>query len=257
MAALLMMYVDREIEGWGTEDVRNMIEIQRAVLGYRKAELDPALGERTDEVAALLEAAGAGDMQRLLASPSTTHSSAVDSDGTGCAITVSAGYGSGMMVEGTGIWLNNSLGEIELNPHGLHADPPGTRLVSNMAPTVARQQAGSVLAIGSPGADRITTANASVLHNFITLGMSLRDAVSHPRLHTEIFEGEWQVAYEPGVPTGHVAGIIARRFPDLSMYFGGVQAALWDPTAGLFETADPRRAGGVARGGFDHTPHVG
>jgi gamma-glutamyltranspeptidase/glutathione hydrolase len=41
------------------------------------------------------------------------------------------------------------------------------------------------------------------------------------------------------------------------MYFGGVQAALWDPDAGLFETADPRRAGGVARGGFDHTPHEG
>jgi gamma-glutamyltranspeptidase/glutathione hydrolase len=256
MAALLMMYAGRAIEGWDAVDVRNMIEIQRAVLGFRKAELDPAPGERADEVAALLEAAGAGDIQRLLGSPSTAHTSAVDTDGTGCAITVSAGYGSGMMVEGTGIWLNNSLGELELNPHGLHTDPPGTRLVSNMAPTVARQNVGSVLAIGSPGADRITTANASVLHNFITLGMSLRDAVSHPRLHAEIFEGEWRVAYEPGLPVRSVPGVTARRFPDLSMYFGGVQAALWDPEAGLFETADPRRAGGVARGGLDHTPHI-
>jgi len=257
MAALLMMYAERGIAGWDAVDVASMIEIQRAVFGYRKAELDPAAGERGDEAAALLEAAGAGDMQRLLGSPSTTHTSAVDSDGAGCAITVSAGYGSGMMVAGTGIWLNNSLGEIELNPHGLHADPPGTRLVSNMAPTVARQSVGSVLAIGSPGADRITTANASVLHNFITLGMSLRDAVSHPRLHSEIFEGNWRAAYEPGLPVHDMPEVTARRFPDLSMYFGGVQAALWDPAAGLFETADPRRAGGVARGGFDHTPHSG
>jgi gamma-glutamyltranspeptidase/glutathione hydrolase len=40
-----------------------------------------------------------------------------------------------------------------------------------------------------------------------------------------------------------------RRFPDISMYFGGVQASLWDPLAGLFEVADPRRTGGIARGG--------
>jgi gamma-glutamyltranspeptidase/glutathione hydrolase len=251
------MYASRGVTGWEPQHVQEMIEIQRSVLGYRKGTLDPASGDRTAEVAILLDAAGAGDMQRLLGSPSTSHISAVDSDGTGCAITVSAGYGSGMMVKGTGIWLNNSLGELELNPHGLHADPPGTRLVSNMAPTVARQQIGSVLAIGSPGADRITTANASVLHNFVTLGMSLRAAISHPRLHTEVFEGEWRAAHEPGLPVRSAAGVTARRFPDISMYFGGVQAALWDPDAGLFETADPRRAGGVARGGFDHTPHEG
>jgi gamma-glutamyltranspeptidase/glutathione hydrolase len=257
MAALLMLYVSEGVDGWTARDVRKMIEAQRAVFGFRKEQFDPALGERLESSAILLEAAGEGDLSRLLGSPSTAHVSAVDSDGTGCAITVSAGYGSGMMVAGTGIWLNNSLGELELNPHGIHADPPGTRLVSNMAPTVVRQDRGSVMAIGSPGADRITTANAAVLHNYITLGMSLRDAVGHPRLHTELFEGAWRAAHEPGLPVAGVDAIEARRFPDLSMYFGGVQAALWDPDAGLFETADPRRAGAVARGGFDHTPHGG
>ncbi|MCP3994536.1 MAG: gamma-glutamyltransferase, partial [bacterium] len=146
-------------------------------------------------------------------------------------------------------WLNNSLGEIELHTGGFHGVPPGTRLVSNMAPTIARSRHGAVLAIGSPGASRITTAVSSVLVNFIHLGMSLSDSIEHARLHTEIFNGVPTVTYEPGIDLSAVSGFDLRRFPDISMYFGGVQAALWDPLAGFFEMADRRRSGGVAHGG--------
>ena len=59
-------------------------------------------------------------------------------------------------------------------------------MISNMAPTVARRRDGAVLSVGSPGASRITTAIAQVLVNFIHLGMSLSDAVAHPRLHVEV-----------------------------------------------------------------------
>ncbi len=79
--------------------------------------------------------------------------------------------------------------------------------------------------------------------------MSLTEAVEHPRLHVEVFEGVPSVAYEPGLPVRPVDGLALRPFPDRSMYFGGVQAALWEPRAGLFAAADPRRTGGVARGG--------
>ena len=118
-----------------------------------------------------------------------------------------------------------------------------------MAPTVARSADGAVLAIGSPGADRITTAISTVLLNYIHLGMSLSDAVAHPRLHTESFDGLPRIAHEPGLPVRPVDDMTPRRFPDISMYFGGVQATLADPLAGLFEAADPRRTGGIARGG--------
>ena len=74
----------------------------------------------------------------LRGSSSTAHISAVDDDGNACAITMSSGYGAGLCIPGTGILLNNSLGEVELNRHGLHALPPGTRLASNMAPTTGR-----------------------------------------------------------------------------------------------------------------------
>ncbi len=248
MAAMLLLLGGGAFESWSAEDIETLIRVQRAVLTYR-TEFLVGHHDRLAEAQRLLELARLGDLEGIISAPSTTHTSTVDSDGNACSVTVSAGYGSGALVDGTGFWLNNSLGEIELNPQGLHALEPGTRLVSNMAPTVARSRSGAVLAIGSPGADRITTAISSVLVNFIHLGMALSDAVDHPRVHAEIFEGVPTAAYEPGIPVRPFEDVQVRRFPDLSMYFGGVQAVLFDPRAWLFEAADPRRTGGIAHGG--------
>jgi len=251
LAAMLLLIEDHPFGEWSVAEVETLARVQRAVLQFRSHRLDPDSSDRTREAQHLLDLAKMGDLEGLMSAPSTVHTSAVDSAAVACSITVSAGYGSGMIVPGTGFWLNNSLGEIELHPEGYHHHPPGARLVSNMAPTVARGANGSVLAIGSPGANRITTAISSVLLNFIHLGMSLSDAVAWPRLHTEVFAGVPTIAFEPGLPVHSFDGLTARRFPDLSMYFGGVQATLFDPVAGLYEAADPRRTGGVARGGTD------
>jgi gamma-glutamyltranspeptidase/glutathione hydrolase len=249
MSAMLLLLRDPPFAGWSTEGTCRVAEVQRAVMNYRTETLRE-YGSRGEAAALLLEHAAAGDLAALLRSPSTVHTSAVDSDGTACSVTVSAGYGSGAMVPNTGMWLNNSLGEMELTSEGFHALEPGTRLVSNMAPTVARRDDGSILAVGTPGADRITTCLSSVLLNFVHLGMSLSDAVAFPRLHVEVFDGKPTIAYEPGLPCVPFDDLDVRRFPDLSMYFGGVTAALWDPIAGLFGAADPRRTGGTARGGL-------
>ena len=152
------------------------------------------------------------------------------------------------MAGGTGLWLNNSLGEMELHPEGLHDLSPGTRLTSNMSPTICRHDDGTVLAIGSPGASRITTAISQVLFNFIDLGMSLEQAISHPRLHFEMFNDVPTVAFESGLNTDKL-DLSTRHFEGLSMYFGGVQAALYHPGDGLTAAADPRRKGAVAIGG--------
>ena len=193
-----------------------------------------------------MELAALGDLQTLLSSPSTTHTSAVDSQGLACSISLSSGYGSGVMITGTGMLLNNSLGELELHPQGLEGLTPGTRLISNMAPTIARKSDGTVLAIGSPGASRITTAIAQVLINFIDLGMSLAEAVNYPRLHVEVFEEQVSIAFESGLPLEAIPGFVLREFTQPSMYFGGIQATLWQPATGFVAVADPRRAGGVA-----------
>jgi gamma-glutamyltranspeptidase/glutathione hydrolase len=152
------------------------------------------------------------------------------------------------MPPGTGIWMNNSLGELELNRLGFHALAPGDRLVSNMAPTVGRRGDGAVLAIGSPGADRITTAILSTLLNLIHLGMDLDAAVQHPRLHVEYTDTGGRIAYEHGLDVARL-GLVSRPFDSTDMFFGGVGAALFEPGQDLIAAADHRRTGGVAFGG--------
>src|SRR4051795_9845205 len=198
----------------------HVVAVQRALLGHRLDVLDHA----PDLVAAAREFLDRVDRDHLavLESGSTAHVSATDRAGTACAVTFSSGYGSGMIARGTGIWLNNCLGEQELNPAGLHAAPPGTRLLSNMAPTVARHDDGSSLAIGSPGADRITTAIAQVLAGYLS-GLSLPEAVNRPRVHV----------HRPGR-----ADEVVKRETELSMYYGGVGATLVDAEGHLVAAAD-------------------
>lgn len=247
MAAITLLAVENGFTSWSAEHIPILVRAQRAVFRYRHARLDASIDIESD-IAEMLDAAHAGDYRRLMSSPSTTHTSTVDTDGNACSITVSAGYCSGALPAGTGFYLNNSLGELELHPSGYHGLEPGTRLISNMAPTVATSR-DAALAVGSPGASRITTAVSSVLINFMLHGMALHDAVAHPRVHAEVFEGDEMIAYEPGIPVESVDGMAVRRFPDLSMYFGGTQVAVTDTLAGLYAYADPRRAGGTARGG--------
>ena len=247
MAAVALLAVASGWAGWSERDVAVLARVQRAVLDYRRRELTIP-GAIGDAITELLDAANAGDVGRLLSSPSTSHCSAADAEGTVCAVTVSAGYGSGAMPPGTGFWLNNSLGELELHPTGYHGLAPGTRLISNMAPTTARSGE-RALAIGSAGADRITTTLSAILLNTLVLGMPLRDAVNHPRLHVEIFEGVDLIAHEPGVPVQPIDGLGLRTFPPLSMYFGGAQAAFTNRRGELVGVADRRRDAGVATGG--------
>lgn len=200
---------------------------------------------RLDRLEATTDRAGAGWAyissvpDDVTASGSTVSIAVADTQGTVGAATMSGGYGSGVIPTGTGLWMNNSLGELELNPGG-HSVPPGERLMSNMAPTVAAGR-GRRLALGSPGADRITSALAISL-SLAMAGRELEQAVEHPRLHVELKRES--VAVEPGVtldPT-HLA---LRPFPSPDMYFGGVTATEVVDGA-LSGHADTRRTGGVA-----------
>jgi gamma-glutamyltranspeptidase/glutathione hydrolase len=228
---------------WTAQMTNHLIEAQTHVMRLRRRHLD-ASDKLERDVYRLLELANS--TPSALASPSTVHTSAVDSDGLACAITASAGYGSGVMPTGTGIWMNNTLGEVELNKRGFHALRPGTRIPSNMAPTTGRGNDGSVLSIGSPGADRITTAILQTVTNFVHLHMPLQDALNHPRLHVEWpREDSRCVAYEPGIPVDEL-DVPQRRFEGLDMFFGGVSAVRYSPPDQFEMAADVRRTGGTA-----------
>ena len=242
LAAMLLAFDKQPVSQWDDDALQLLLRVQQTAMSYRKRELD--LSENVPQDAArLLDLARTGDLLSKWSSGSTVHTSAVDENGLACAITASSGYGSGEMPAGTGLWLNNCLGELELNRRGFDAGPPGKRLPSNMAPTVARSEK-AVLAIGSPGADRITTALHQFLINYIQLGHGLADAVAHPRMHLEIDGSNMNIAVEPGLDLPDT-GISVTRYPEIGMYFGGVVAALYDQRQGFSAAADPRREGGT------------
>ncbi|MCA9290301.1 MAG: gamma-glutamyltransferase [Phycisphaerales bacterium] len=181
---------------------------------------------------------------RMLGAPSTSHTSAVDASGLACSITTSTGYSSGIIVPGTGVLLNNILGEIELFPGGLHGARPGARVRSNMAPSIARTRRGETIALGAAGADRITSALAQVWLHLASLGLDLHHAVASPRCHLEQRAGIMTLAAEPGIDLRD-APYEVRRFDEPHMYFGGVQAAMRAKDGAMSAVAEPRRGGGV------------
>ena len=242
LAAMLLAFDNHPVSQWDDDSLQLLLRVQQTVMSFRKRELD--LSENVpQDVARLLDLARTGALLSRWSSGSTVHTSVVDDNGLACAITASSGYGSGEMPAGTGLWLNNCLGELELNRKGFEAGPPGKRLPSNMAPSAARSEK-DVLAMGSPGADRITTALHQFLINYIQLGHELADAVAHPRMHLEIDGSNMNIAVEPGLDLPD-SGISVTRYPEIGMYFGGVVAALYDNRKGFSAAADPRREGGT------------
>ena len=201
--------------------------------------------ERTPEfIAGLAEPGFAARFASRLGS--TTHVSTLDADGWACSVTCSNGEGSGVVVPGTGVHLNNVMGEEDLSPLGFFAHPPGRRLPSMMAPTVVLAPDGAPqLVLGSAGSNRIRSALLQVIVNAIDHGLDARAAVEAPRLHDE----EGTVYAEPGLDLTalETAGETIARFRARNLFFGGCQAVERDPATGAFSGGgDPRRGGSVA-----------
>ena len=211
-------------------------------LGHALAWLQQRPGP-PDEVAIADALAGPDPADPASRLGSTTHVSVLDADGMACAVTCSNGAGSGVSVPGTGIHLNNMLGEEDLSPAGLFTHPIGARLPSMTAPTVVLRDGTAELVIGSAGSNRIRSALLQVIVNVLDHSMSPQAAVDAPRLHREVDS----VYVEPGAGSTalQAAGypVIAFRAPNL--FFGGCQA-VGARNGVLAGGADARRGGAVA-----------
>jgi len=169
----------------------------------------------------------------------TTNLAVVDAEGRACVLTTSLGLGTGDFLPGLDLHLNSMLGEVDLHHVPLE---PGARMESMMAPSLAFDDDGLVLAIGSAGGTRLRTALIGVAASILDEGLELVAAVERPRFHAV---GE-VVHAEPGVDEGALAGLEAdgrqvRRWPAQHHYFGGVSAIGRSGCAG-----DPRRSGHAA-----------
>ena len=172
----------------------------------------------------------------------TTHISVVDGQGNAASLTLSNGEGSGYVLPGTGIMLNNMLGEEDLNPDGFHRWDTGVRVSSMMAPTLVIDQQ-RVIAIGSGGSNRLRTAILQTLNNLYCFGMDVREAVDSPRLHVE----KDLLSIEPGFPKSAVDELCS-GYPDhhcwseKNLFFGGTHTVIHDGR-GFSGAGDPRRDG--------------
>jgi gamma-glutamyltranspeptidase / glutathione hydrolase len=210
--------------------------------------------DEANEVLRQAHASLAGHRARLALPPpdprgSTTHISVVDEHGGAASVTLTAGEGCGHVVTGTGVHINNFLGEEDLNPAGFHLHRPTNALPTMIAPTIAVHPSGRVVALGSGGSNRIRSAVAGVLHGFTRRGLTLSAAVEAPRVHAED-EAAWVELGARRDPAGIRARLGAtfagvHGFEGRDFFFGGVHVAALGERGELEGHGDARRCGAV------------
>ena len=218
-----------------TNEARRSLHLDEALPPDAARILNPAFLARYRE-----QIAGRARSER-----GTTHISVLDGAGNLASMTVSNGEGCGHMIPGTGVMLNNMLGEEDINPLGFHRWPVNQRMTSMMAPAVIHFDDGRRIATGSGGSNRIRSALLQVVVNLIDHGMPVEDAVTAPRIHLE----REHLSIEAGFDEKTLHGIL-RDWPDhtlwpsRNLFFGGAHTVLGDGKE-FHGAGDPRR-GGVA-----------
>lgn len=187
-------------------------------------------------------------------SPSTTHYSVADSAGNWVSVTYTLGsdFGSGAMIEGTGILLNNQMNNFSherarialqrgepLPPNAMEA---GKRMVSTMTPTLVLRGDTPWMAVGTPGGGRIVNTILQVVVNAIDFKLNIDEAIHQPRVSQVSGALEIEPNYNPDTrkrleKMGHKTRA--------SETMGSVQAIVLE-NGYFFGGSDPRRPGAAA-----------
>ncbi len=187
-----------------------------------------------------LEIAGRGRAYR-----GTTHISVIDADQNLASLTVSNGEGCGYVIPGSGIVLNNMLGEEDLNPSGFHRWTPDERMTSMMAPTALAWPDGRRIVTGSGGSNRIRSVILQMVANIVDFGLDIDAAVDAPRIHWE----RDRLDVEGGFDPERIAPALTdhpehRLWSGRNLFFGGAHT-VESHRGDLRGSGDPRRAGVV------------
>jgi len=181
---------------------------------------------------------------------STSHLSVIDAEGNAVALTqtINFFFGSGVVVPGVGIIMNNEMDDFATNPESPNAPEPGKTPLSSMSPTIMEKDGEVFMVLGSPGATRIFTAMAQIISNVIDFGMGMDEAIEAPRIHAYSSAGKaMPIFVESRVPVLSVEAlrllgnqVDVREAHDL--YFGGAQSIMLKNGV-LFGGGDSRRDG--------------
>ena len=185
----------------------------------------------------------------------------MDAQGNAVALTttLNGGYGARIVVEGAGFLLNNEMDDFSAKPNTMNmyqllgreanSIAPGKRMLSSMTPTIVSKEGEVVLVTGSPGGSTIITTVLQVVSNVIDHGMTLSDAVAHPRFHHQWLPDSILVE-KKGFSSDSIRVLqeMGHRKPRVMTYGRGIGDAnsilrVDDELRGV---SDPRNVGGVA-----------
>jgi len=188
------------------------------------------------------------DFVRDAPKENTTSMSVADAEGNLVCLTQSLGspYGSGVMVPGTGVVLNNFLNWTDLSPDSPNALRAGERIAMCLAPSISTRNRKGVLALGTPGSYGILQTQVQALVGHVDFGLDIQAAIEMPR--ARLWDGR-RVYVERRIPHSVCVELSARGhdvalLPEYSWRAGGIQAVGFDPESGaMIGAADSRRDG--------------
>lgn len=186
----------------------------------------------------------------------TTHFSVLDAAGNRVAatITVNLGLGSGLMVEGTGMLLNNEMDDFSMKPGvpnaygligaGANGIAPGKRMLSSITPTFVEGPRGFMI-VGSPGGSFITGMVLLATLDWVD-GHSAAQIVAAPRIHHQYVPDV--LTYEADALTATEAEALRQRGHVLRSRdtWGNMQVVTFDAATGKVDAASDPRGEGTA-----------
>jgi gamma-glutamyltranspeptidase / glutathione hydrolase len=179
------------------------------------------------------------ELRAAVVTRGTTHISVVDGDGNAVALTASTGAGSGIVVPGTGIHMNNMIGEFDIS----RKPPAGARLSSGMSPSLVLRNGVPHLVVGSAGSLRLRGAVMQIVVNVVAHGLPVEEAIDRPRVHLEGDDLHCEGGHDPA-ELDRLEEIRWRvaRWRSRNLYFGGAAAVTLEDGE-LAAAGDPRRGG--------------
>ena len=197
---------------------------------------------------------GVGDPLKF-ESPSTTHFSVADSQGNvvSTTYTLGADFGSGVMIAGTGVLLNNQMNNFshaqaakalrEGLPLPPNAMAPGKRMLSTMMPTIVMKNGAPWLVTGTPGGSTIINTVMQVIVNIVDFNLNVEEATHQPRIFQDASD---RLRVEPNFNADTVRLLQAMGHPIISDETMGSAQSIMIENGLFLGAADPRRPGALA-----------